>query len=82
MEKIIKVKPLQNYLLELTFSNSEVRFFDVKPYLEFGFFKELKEENYFKQVKINFDSIAWQNGQDFSPATLYIKSIPIEQEIA
>jgi hypothetical protein len=74
MKKIIEVKALNNYLLELTFSNNEVRCFDVKPYLDFGIFTELKNEAYFKTVHIQFDSIAWQNGQDFSPETLYLKS--------
>jgi len=74
MIKVIAVKPLDNYLLELSFSNNEVRQFDVKPYLDKGIFKELKDENYFKQVTTQFDSITWKNGQDFSPETLYIKS--------
>ena len=75
MITIIAVKPLENYLLELSFSNNEVGQFDVKPYLEKGIFKELKDEIYFRQVTTQFDSIAWKNGQDFSPETLYIKSI-------
>ena len=75
MSTIIAVKPLENYLLELSFSNNEVGQFDVKPYLEKGIFKELKDEIYFRQVTTQFDSIAWKNGQDFSPETLYIKSI-------
>lgn len=75
MITITSVKPLDNYLLELRFSNNEVGQFDVKPYLEQGIFKELKDEVYFKQVTTQFDSIAWKNGQDFSPDTLYIKSV-------
>ncbi len=74
MTKIIAVKPLENYLLELTFINKEVKQFDVKPYLNLGIFQELKDEKYFNEVAIQFDSIAWKNGQDFSPETLYMKS--------
>ena len=33
MTKLISVTPLDNYTLELGFSNSEKRLFDVKPYL-------------------------------------------------
>ncbi len=75
MKKVISVKPLKNYMLLLEFDSKEVRVFDVKPYLDFGIFKELKNENYFNDVRTSLDSIAWKNGQDFSPETLYLKSI-------
>jgi hypothetical protein len=75
MNKVIAVKPLANYILELKFDTNEIRFFDVKPYLEFGIFTELKDVNVFKKVTTQFDSITWQNGQDFSPETLYCKSV-------
>jgi uncharacterized protein DUF2442 len=75
MKKVIDVKPLDNYILQIEFDSKEVRFFDVKPYLNRGIFTELKNEDYFKNVRKNFDSIAWKNGQDFSPETLYLKSV-------
>ncbi|MFM2047926.1 MAG: hypothetical protein RI955_472 [Bacteroidota bacterium] len=75
MNEVINVKPLLNYILEIKFNNSETRFFDVKPYLEFGIFTELKDENYFNNVSLQLGSIAWKNGQDFSPETLYIKGV-------
>lgn len=74
-KKVISVKPLKNYMLQLEFDSKEIRLFDVKPYLSLGIFAELKNENYFKDVKTCFDSIAWKNGQDFSPETLYLKSV-------
>ena len=58
------VKALKDYELELTFENKEVKVFDVKPYLETGLFKTLKDEKIFKTVKISFDSIEWPNGID------------------
>ncbi len=75
MKKVLKVTPLENYLLELWFDGGELRIFDVKPYLNLGIFQELKDSSYFNTVKITFDSIFWPNGQDFSPETLYLKSI-------
>ncbi|CAN5429063.1 hypothetical protein BH10BAC3_BH10BAC3_31650 [soil metagenome] len=74
MYKITSVKPLDNYRLELAFNGWETRVFDVKPYLNSGIFNELKDKTYFKNVRLNLDSISWQNGQDFSPETLYLKS--------
>ncbi|MBX3164136.1 MAG: DUF2442 domain-containing protein [Bacteroidetes bacterium] len=77
MITVTSVKPLTNYYLELGFSNNEIRCFDVKPYLEKGIFTELKDESYFKQVALQLGSITWKNGQDFSPETLYIKSVAV-----
>lgn len=36
--RVTKVKPSQNYTLQITFSNGEVKDFDVKPYLGIGIF--------------------------------------------
>mgnify|MGYP001229594703 CR=1 FL=1 len=75
---IINVKPQDNYMLLLTFENGEKRQFDMKPYLEIGIFKELKDLSLFKTVKTSFDSIEWANEADVDPEVLYQKSQPIE----
>jgi len=70
-----KVKPLNDYKLELTFENNEKKIFDVKPYLDTGLFKTLKDEKLFKMVKVSYDSIEWPNKVDLDPEVLYEKSI-------
>ncbi len=60
-------------MLKLEFDSHEVKYYDVKPYLNFGIFTELNDITYFNTVATCLDSIAWKNGQDFSPETLYIK---------
>jgi hypothetical protein len=74
---IRNVKPQDDYMLLLTFENGEKRQFDMKPYLEIGLFKELKDPNLFKTVKTSFDSIEWANDADFDPEILYQKSQPV-----
>jgi hypothetical protein len=68
------VKALDDYELELTFENNEIKIFDVKPYLNTGLFAKLKDENYFKMVKISYDTIEWPDGIDMDPEVLYEKS--------
>lgn len=72
---IIDVKPLQDYKLLLTFENGEKRIFDMKPYLDKGIFRELKDEKIFKTVRVSFDSIEWSNEADIDPEVLYEDSI-------
>jgi hypothetical protein len=72
--RIREVKPNLDYTLTLTFTNGEVRVFDVKPYLDKGIFRELKELSLFNSVKPFLGSIQWKNGQDFCPDMLYLES--------
>lgn len=72
---VISVKPLDDYKLELVFENNEKRLFDMKPYLDKGIYKELKDESIFKSVKVSFDSIEWCNKADIDPEFLYDKSV-------
>lgn len=71
---VTAVKPLNNYVLHLTFKNGEQKEFDMKPYLETGIFKELKDEAIFKTARISFDTVSWVNEADIDPETLYHES--------
>lgn len=73
--RIVKVKPLKNYELELFFSNRETRIFDIKPYLTKGIFSELADEAVFNSAKAFNGTVKWSNELDFCPDTLYIDSI-------
>ena len=53
------VKAIDDYKLILTFENNEIRLFDMKPYLELGIFKNLKDKSLFNTVKVSFDTIEW-----------------------
>ena len=69
------VKPLDNFMLHLTFENGERRKFDMKPYMDTGIFKELKDISVFNSVRINFDTIEWANEADLDPELLYKNSV-------
>jgi len=75
--RISTVRPNPDYTLTLTFTNGEVKTFDVKPYLSIGIFRELQDKSTFNSVRPFLGSIQWINGQDFCPDTLYLESVPI-----
>ncbi|SCN47693.1 hypothetical protein BAZMOX_196227_1 [methanotrophic endosymbiont of Bathymodiolus azoricus (Menez Gwen)] len=75
---VIDVEVKQKYILKLAFENKEVRIFDASPFLDKGIFRELKNINYFKQVKVAFGAIEWPHEQDFSKDTLYLLSTPLD----
>ena len=53
--------------------------FDLKPYLNHGIFRELKDMIYFNQVGILFGAVTWPNEQDIAPATLLAEMTPVDQ---
>ena len=79
MKKVVAVKANEDFSLDLKFNDASVKRFDVKPYLDMGVFKELKDVDYFKQVKIAFGTVQWPHEQDISPETLYLESTPIDE---
>ncbi len=69
-----KVSTLKNLILKIIYPNGEIRYFDIKPYLDFGIFSELQKEQYFKQATISGNTVSWPHGQDIDPDTLYLES--------
>lgn len=72
--ELIRVKAGSDYTLILTFDNGEVKVFDMKPYLNLGIFKELKDLKLFNSVRKSFDSVEWSNEADMDPEILYYES--------
>lgn len=77
---VIKVKALDDYLLEVTFATKEIKIFDMKNLINnIEFYKRLKNKDYFKKVKPYNETVIWKNGEDVSPEDLYYKSKTIEK---
>ena len=76
--RVKKVRPGKDFTLILVFDNGEQRIFDVKPYLDKGVFRELKNPQFFNSVRPFLGSIKWKNGQDLCPDMLYLDSIPVQ----
>ena len=78
MERVLEnVKASSDYTLILTFDNGEVKRFDMKPYLDIGIFKELKNIKLFNSVRKSFDTVEWANEADLDPDILYKESTNI-----
>jgi len=72
--RVKEVRAKAGYRLEITFSNGEVGTYDCRPLLEFGVFKELQDENYFRQARAADGTVVWPHEQDICPDTLYLDS--------
>lgn len=75
--RVKSVRPQPDYTLRLTFTNGEVRIFDVKPYLSTGIFRPLQNREVFNSVRPFLGSVQWSNEADLCPDTLYEKSTPL-----
>ncbi|OHD11692.1 MAG: hypothetical protein A2086_11870 [Spirochaetes bacterium GWD1_27_9] len=74
LPEVVFVQANEDYTLLLEFENGEKGIFDVKPYLEKGIFKELKNIEMFKTVKVSYGTVVWDNEADFCPDTIYLIS--------
>ncbi len=70
MIKVKKVNAKNDYTLFVELSDGRSGIFDVKPYLDKGVFKQLKDKEYFKKVRPFFCGIVWPDEQDLSADTI------------
>jgi len=78
MKFIKEIEAIEDYQLLVEFENQEKKIFDIKPYLNDEVFSELKDIEYFNQVKNGKYFIYWPNEQDLSGDTLYLDGESIE----
>ena len=74
---VVDVKPETDYTLHLWFNNGEQGILDMKPYLDRGIFRALKDESMFNTVRPFIGTIQWANDADLCPDTVYLDSVKI-----
>jgi hypothetical protein len=76
---VIEVVPNRDFTLNITFDNGEQGVLDMKPYLDFGVFSQIREYEQFRRVRVAFDTIEWDCGVDLDPEFVYAKcQAPVE----
>ncbi|MCI8616779.1 MAG: DUF2442 domain-containing protein [Clostridia bacterium] len=75
----IEVKALENFLLYIKFKNGEEKIYDMKEMLKFDFYKNLRNRENFKNVKVYGITLKWSTGEDIAPEKIYFNSIPIQE---
>ncbi len=72
MNKVISVKSLESFTLEIEFADGFRKVIDIDLFIGKGISAALKDEAYFSQVTLeDGGSIVWPNGYDFCPNFLH-----------
>lgn len=69
---VTHVQPQRDFTLIVTFATGERRRFDIKPYLDMGVFKRLRERSTFEAAKVVAGSVVWPGEVDLSYDTLFV----------
>ena len=73
--RVSKVTVLERKRLRLRFEDGEERIYDCSGLLDFGVFRELRDETYFRQARVLHGSVVWPHEQDICPDSLYVDSV-------
>jgi hypothetical protein len=73
------VEPLPDYQILVEIADGRKGLFDLKPYLDHGIFRELRDVAYFNQVGLLFGAVTWPHEQDIAPETLLAEMVPVDR---
>lgn len=72
--EVVRAEYVNNYKIKLWFNNKVTKVVDLLPSLKGIVFEPLKDIDYFKRFKIEYNTLEWENGADFAPE--YLISLP------
>ena len=74
MNKVIEINYQQDYVFNIVFDDGTCGNVDFSEYIgKWTIFEPLRDLNQFKAASIDGGTIAWENGADISPESLYEK---------
>ena len=71
LPSVTKAKYVRDYFIEVKFNDGRTKVIDFEPWLTGPIFRPLKSKVYFKKFFVDGATIAWPNGADIAPETLY-----------
>jgi hypothetical protein len=79
LPSVTTAKYVKDFLIEVKFNDGTKKIIDFEGWLTGPIFKPLRNKDYFKKFFIDVPTIAWPNGADIAPETLY-KAAAVEIE--
>ena len=77
MPIVIDATYVSDYKIKITFDNGEQKIADFSKWLKGEVFEPLKDLEVFRNFFVDGWTIAWSNGADVAPETLYLESKPV-----
>jgi hypothetical protein len=71
LPSVIRADYRGGFRIHLTFNDLLERTVDFRPWLEGPVFEALKDPAYFQEFFVDGGTVAWPNGADIAPETLY-----------
>ena len=71
LPSVIRAEYRGGFRIHLTFNDLLERTVDFRPWLEGPVFEALKDPAYFREFFVDGGTVAWPNGADIAPETLY-----------
>ena len=71
LPSVIRAEYRGGFRIHLTFNDRVAGTIDFRPWLEGPVLVPLKDEEYFSRFFIDGGTVAWPNGADIAPETLY-----------
>lgn len=68
-----EVIPFDDYTLSIVFDDGVKGILDMKPFINTGIFRRIRDIDMFKRVRVAFDTIEWECGVDIDPEYIYSK---------
>lgn len=78
--EVTSVKPLDDMMMIVMFSNGEKRLFDASVLLKYPAFAPLRDEAVFRNAGVENGVVVWKDGDiDIAPESMYEQSYPYEE---
>ena len=71
LPSVVRAEYVDNYRIQLTFNDGTSGAVDFVNWLEGPVFQPLLEGDYFRRFFLDGGTVAWPNGADIAPETLY-----------
>lgn len=71
LPQVVKAEYRSGHRIFLVFGDGREKTVDFAPWLSGPVFEPLKDEEYFRRFFLESGTVAWPNGADIAPETLY-----------